>query len=71
MEMDEIYPVCPVCGEDCEEIFFDVNNEVCGCDKCIHSRDAYEWAEQEAIEAEAVKGDYEFERDRERRYGII
>ena len=25
---------CPVCGEDCEHIFVNSENEVCGCDQC-------------------------------------
>ena len=43
--------ICPVCKEEAEEIFLDINNEVCGCDKCISSRDAFEWkSEQDDLE---------------------
>lgn len=38
--------VCPVCGEECEEIFEDVYGTVVGCDRCLISKDAWEWAEE-------------------------
>ena len=63
-------PVCPVCGEECEEIFFDKNNEVCGCENCVTSRDAYEWAEEEEANDEALAGDYAFEAAREMRWDL-
>ena len=47
----DIEPICPVCCEPAEEIFLDYNNEVCGCDKCIRSRDAFEYfGEQEQMQ---------------------
>ena len=34
------FPICPVCGEECEEIFRDLN--IVGCDICIKQSDAWE-----------------------------
>ena len=30
-------PVCPVCGNECEKIYIDGNNDVVGCDECLRS----------------------------------
>ena len=38
---------CPVCGEECSEIIADMYGNVFGCDKCIVSQDAWEWAEEQ------------------------
>lgn len=35
------YPHCPVCGSECDEIYLDVDNEICGCDECIRTRSAW------------------------------
>ena len=37
---------CPVCGEECETIFADMYGNVFGCDRCILTQDAWEWAEE-------------------------
>lgn len=58
MDNDERYPICPICDEEAEEIFFDLNHEVCGCDKCITSRDAWEWLQDQIDDEERVKADY-------------
>ena len=36
------YPVCPVCGEECETIYKDRYGEIVGCDCCVVQEDAYE-----------------------------
>ena len=36
----ESIPVCPICGEECEEIFKDRNGSIVGCDICLHRTDA-------------------------------
>lgn len=36
------YPHCPVCGDECEEIYFDRYGAICGCDECIKSRSAWD-----------------------------
>lgn len=35
------YPHCPVCGRECDEIYFDDNDEICGCDECISTKSAW------------------------------
>lgn len=39
------YPVCPVCGEECNEVYTYTNNEIIGCDCCVNIRDAWECVE--------------------------
>jgi len=34
-------PVCPVCGEMCENIYY-VDDEIAGCEACIKIKDARE-----------------------------
>lgn len=48
-EPDPIY--CPVCDEECSEIYFDKSGNVVGCDYCISKQDAGEWAAEEAEKA--------------------
>ena len=60
-------PICPVCGEECETIYQDANGEILGCDQCIHEVDAWEWLQEEIEEEERIRGDYEFEYQREMR----
>ena len=38
---------CPVCGEECETIYADMNGTVFACDRCLLEQDAGEWAEEE------------------------
>ena len=38
---------CPICGEECDTLFFDRNDDVFGCERCISRRDAYDWAEEQ------------------------
>ena len=40
---------CPICGEECDTIFYDKNGEIFGCEQCIQKKDAYEWAEEERL----------------------
>lgn len=59
MEMDEVYPICPICDEECETIYKDKNTgDVIGCDRCIESEDAVEWQSEQDIDEEAIKADY-------------
>ena len=44
-------PVCPVCGRECEKVFFDSDYDIIGCDECISEKSAYE------VEACFPKGD--------------
>ncbi len=34
---------CPVCGEDCETIYTDINGDPVGCNECITLWEADEW----------------------------
>jgi len=37
-------PICPVCGNECKEIYRNFfTGEIIGCDSCITSHDAYDW----------------------------
>lgn len=54
-EPDPVY--CPVCGEDCSEIYFDKGGNVVGCDYCISRQDAGEWAAEEAEKAREIEED--------------
>ena len=40
--------ICPVCGEPAETIYTDINAEVCGCNNCINSYDAFEYFGEQA-----------------------
>ena len=44
-------PVCPVCGKECETVYFDSDYAIIGCDECITSKAAVE------VEACFPKGD--------------
>jgi len=41
---DPVY--CPICGFPCEYIYEDKDGEACGCDRCVRSRDAFDWQEE-------------------------
>ena len=38
------YPCCPVCGKECETIYWNIT--VVGCDRCITKQDAWEYQEE-------------------------
>ena len=35
------YPICPVCGEECEEIYMNQDREIFGCDGCVKTQNAW------------------------------
>ena len=40
-QRDLRYPVCPVCGQECEKVYRDVRTlEILGCDVCVEEKDA-------------------------------
>lgn len=45
-EETEEEPVCPICGKECETIYIDIDNDVCGCDQCVNKKDAWDWKEE-------------------------
>ena len=63
-------PICPICGEECEEIFYDKNHEVCGCENCVTSRDAWEVLQEEIDEEERIKADYYIDYLKDMRYEV-
>ena len=43
------YVTCPVCEEECDEIYLDGNGEAVGCEHCMRIQSAYDWM-QDMIE---------------------
>ena len=40
-------PICPICGQYCEEIYYTkVRSDPIACDRCLISRNAWEWQEE-------------------------
>ena len=39
---EPVYPRCPVCGADCEDVIRDKNLNIVGCDICTTQSDAWE-----------------------------
>lgn len=39
---DPEYPICPICGEECETIYRNSDYEIVGCDECMKTEDAWE-----------------------------
>ena len=37
---------CPRCTQECETIYMDEFGEEFGCEKCIRTKDAWEWREE-------------------------
>lgn len=35
------YPHCPRCGAECDEIYFDEDGDIVGCDECVTSKSAW------------------------------
>jgi len=58
-------PVCPICEEQCEELYYDRAGEICGCENCMKTRNAWEVLEETIANEEAVKGDMEYDRWKE------
>ena len=54
---DDEYPICPICGQECSFLYFDKNDDVCGCDNCVEVRDAWEYLEAQITETKAAYGD--------------
>lgn len=39
---DPSYPVCPICGQECETIYTDSKGIIEGCEGCLTRKDAWE-----------------------------
>ena len=59
---------CPVCKCGCEELFFDINNDIVGCDCCISSRSAAEYEQEQEDLARDYADEMRFEAMREARF---
>ena len=57
---------CPICEEKCEEVYIDRAGDVVGCDICMSTKDAYEWAAEEAENARAEMEDWKYDEYRDR-----
>lgn len=40
------WPICPVCGNECETYYFDNDNHICGCENCVTSSSSVEYEEE-------------------------
>lgn len=58
---------CPVCGDDCNEYFIGLYNEIIGCDRCVTTVDAYERAEEDRI---GYLQDKAYDEYKERSWGL-
>ena len=45
-EPEPVY--CPICDEECDEIYFDRDGNEVGCNVCISTQDAGDWAYEKA-----------------------
>ena len=46
-------PVCPICGQYCEEIYYTkVRSDPIACDRCLITRNAWEYKEEKENERE-------------------
>lgn len=39
------YPICPICGEECETIYRNKYLDVVGCEECVSTIDAWDYKE--------------------------
>lgn len=40
------WPHCPVCGDECETIYWHKNGTVVGCDMCLEKQDAWDYQKE-------------------------
>lgn len=50
MNKKEVWPICPVCGEECDTVYRDRCGDYVGCEHCVESKDAWEWLEEQRHE---------------------
>ena len=39
------YPICPICGAECDEVYLGKDDDVVGCMECIKPANAWERGE--------------------------
>ena len=68
---DPVFQECPRCRSDYySTIFFDIDDNIIGCDCCVYTKDAYEyWEEQNEI-AKQVHDDMLYDEWREQQCGL-
>ena len=63
----DLEPVCcPICEEECEEVYINRAGDVVGCDNCMSTLEAYEWAREQEENARAIMEDQKFDEWRDR-----
>lgn len=35
-------PHCPICGSECEQIYYTRGGDIVGCDQCLYKSDAWD-----------------------------
>ena len=65
---EQSMPVCPICGEECEEFYFDNDGKICGCENCVSVKKAVEYEEEERESAREAYEDRLYEEYRDRQY---
>lgn len=58
--------LCPICEEECEEVYINRAGDVVGCDCCMCTQDAGEWAYEQQENARAIMEDRKFDEWRDR-----
>ena len=58
---------CPVCGSECNLFYQNENNEIVGCEQCVHEIDAWEYSQEQKYSAMM---DRAYDEDLERRLGF-
>ena len=49
-------------GEECDTLYVDKDGDIFGCEECVNTKDAWEWAEEDRENQECLNGDAEYER---------
>lgn len=47
MHDDDFVLSCPVCGKDCDALYYDMYGDCVGCSECIRKKDYLEMYEEE------------------------
>ena len=58
---------CPVCGSECNLFYQNEDNEIVGCENCVHEIDAWEYSQELKLSAQM---DRAYDEDLERRLGF-
>ena len=58
--------LCPICEEECEEVYINRAGDVVGCDCCMSTQDASEWAYEQQENARAIMEDRKYDEWRDR-----